>query len=78
MLLMAFFNNLLHLIFDSLFSVVPTVDMPPEVMTVFTDLHSYIAVIGHYVPLTVALTCITIVITLWLIFALISIVLQLL
>lgn len=78
MLVIAFFNNIINLIFDSFFNNIPTVDMPGGIMTVFTDLRSYIAVIGHYIPLDTALTCITILVSLWLIFAITSFVLQLL
>jgi hypothetical protein len=78
MLLTAIFNNLIGLIMGSFFQNVPVVEMPDGVMTVFTNLSDYIDVIGYYIPVEIALECIFVIISISFVFAIISIVLQLL
>jgi hypothetical protein len=57
---------------------IPTVSLPPGSMTVFVTAGDYVSVISHYIPIDTFMTCFSAIVVLWLIFAAISIFLQLL
>lgn len=72
------FFNIIISFCNSIVGSFPMIALPVESMTVFNDVGDYISVIAHYVPLTTFLSCLSIFFGIWLIYALISAVLQLL
>lgn len=56
---------------------IPTVSLPEGSMTVFLTASEYVSVISYYIPIDIFMSCLTGLFVMWIVFAGISILLQL-
>jgi len=57
---------------------IPTVSLPDGSMSVFTSAGEYVSVISHYIPVDTFMVCLSALLVIWILFAVISVILQLL